>query len=156
YPSTPAYFFSWGILAQLTPYLEQTNVYNTMDLSKPLYLNNGGYYVPPPNDFAVKTIVKLFLCPSDKMLPVSGGYGIAQFAPTNYAACTGSGTNGGSPYDADGIFYANSRTRITDITDGTSNTAALSESTLGEGEEGSSTPFGGANAQTAYGFLYSG
>src|SRR5262245_41873557 len=67
YPSTPGYFFSWGILAQLTPYLEQTNVYNTMDLSKPLYLNNGGYYVPPPNDFAVKTIVKLFLCPSDKM-----------------------------------------------------------------------------------------
>src|SRR4051794_18087737 len=35
YPTTPAYFFSWGVLAELTPYLEQTAVYNTMDLSKP-------------------------------------------------------------------------------------------------------------------------
>src|SRR3974377_2080923 len=32
YPGVPAYFFGWSVLAQLTPYLEQTNVYNTMDL----------------------------------------------------------------------------------------------------------------------------
>jgi prepilin-type N-terminal cleavage/methylation domain-containing protein len=158
YPSTPAYFFSWGVLAQLTPFLEQTNVYNTMDLSKPLYLPGGpsGFYVPPPNDFAVQATVKIFLCPSDKAQPVSGGYGIAQFAPTNYAACTGTGLNGGSPYSADGIFFANSKTKLVEIYDGTSNTAALSESVLGEGNENSSTPYGGANAQTAYGFLYSG
>ena len=37
YPTTPAYFFSWGVLSQLTPYLEQTNVYNTMDLNQPMY-----------------------------------------------------------------------------------------------------------------------
>jgi prepilin-type N-terminal cleavage/methylation domain-containing protein/prepilin-type processing-associated H-X9-DG protein len=157
YPTTPAYFFSWGVLAQLTPYLEQTNVYNTMDLSKPLYLGSSpNYFVPAPNDFAVKTIVRLFLCPSDPGTPVSGGYGIQEFAPTNYAACTGSGTNGGSPYDTDGMFFANSRIRLTDILDGTSNTACMSESTLGEGEESSSIPYGGANAQTAYGFLFSG
>src|SRR5262245_21386810 len=29
-----AYFSSWSVLAELTPYLEQTNVYNTMDLSR--------------------------------------------------------------------------------------------------------------------------
>src|SRR5581483_10140393 len=157
YPTTPAYFFSWGVLSQLTPFLEQTAVYNSMDLSKPLYLGSSpNYYVPAPNDFAVKTVVKLFLCPSDKGRPVSGGYGITEFAPNNYAACQGTGLNGGSPYDADGTFYANSKTRITDILDGTSNTVAMSESILGEGAEGSATPYGGANAQTAYGFLYSG
>jgi prepilin-type N-terminal cleavage/methylation domain-containing protein/prepilin-type processing-associated H-X9-DG protein len=157
YPTTPAYFFSWGVLAQLTPYLEQTNVYNTMDLTKPLYLGTSpSYYVPAPNDFAVKTIVKLFLCPSDKGQPVSGGYGIDQFGPTNYAACTGSGLNGGSPYNADGIFFANSKTRLTDITDGTSNTVAMSESTLGEGAESSTTPPTGSLVQTVYAFLYSG
>lgn len=90
------------------------------------------------------------------MAPVSSGYGLPQFGPTNYAACTGSGLNGGSPYDADGIFYANSKTRITDLPDGTSNTAALSESILGEGDESSSQLYGGVTAQTAYGFLYSG
>ena len=157
YPTTPAYFFSWGVLAQLNPYLEQTAVYNSMNLTKPLYVGTSpNYSVSSPNDLAVKTVVKMFLCPSDKGRAVSGGYGIAEFAPTNYAACTGSGTNGGSPYDADGIFYANSRTRLVEISDGTSNTVALSESTLGEGDESSSSPYGGANAQTAYGFLYSG
>src|SRR5262245_23739029 len=66
YPTSPAYFFSWGVLAELTPYLEQTNLYRTMDLTKPLYLNSGsGYYVPAPNDFAVGSVVKIFLCPSD-------------------------------------------------------------------------------------------
>jgi prepilin-type processing-associated H-X9-DG protein len=145
------------VLAQLTPYLEQTNVYNTMDLKKPLYVGTSpNYTVSPPNDFAVGAIVKIFLCPSDKGAPVSGGYGIANFAPTNYAACTGSGTNGGSPYNADGLFYANSRTRITDISDGTSNTVAFSESTLGEGAENSPTFPAGATVQTAYAFLYSG
>jgi len=128
-----------------------------MDLSRPLYLGTSpNFFVPPPNDFAVRTTLKLFLCPSDKAGPVSGGFGVAEFGPTNYAACTGSGLNGGSPYDADGIFYANSKTRLTDITDGTSNTVALSESTLGEGEE-NSTPFpSGATVQTAYAFLFSG
>jgi len=157
YPTSPAYFFGWGVLATLTPYLEQTAVYNSMDLTKPLYLGTSpNYFVPTPNDFAVKTVVKLFLCPSDKMEPVSSGYTLPQFGPTNYAACTGTGLNGGSPYNADGIIFANSTTRLSDIMDGTSNTAMMSESTLGEGDESSQVPFGGANAQTAYGFLYSG
>jgi prepilin-type N-terminal cleavage/methylation domain-containing protein/prepilin-type processing-associated H-X9-DG protein len=157
YPTTPAYFFGWGVLAQLTPYLEQTNVYKTMDLTKPLYLGTSpNYFVPAPNDFAVQQVVRIFLCPSDIQRPVSGGYNINQFGPTNYAACTGTGLNGGSPYNADGIFYANSRTRMTDVKDGTSNTVAFSESLLGAGDEGSTTLYGGSDAQHAYGFLYSG
>jgi prepilin-type N-terminal cleavage/methylation domain-containing protein/prepilin-type processing-associated H-X9-DG protein len=157
YPTTPAYFFSWGVLAQLTPYLEQTAVYNKMDLTKPLYLGTSpNYYVPAPNDFAVAQIIPIFLCPSDAGQPVSGGYGINQFGPTNYAACTGSGLNGGSPYDTDGLFFANSKVKAVAVNDGLSNTVAFSESTLGEGAESSTTLYGGANAQTAYAFLYSG
>ena len=50
YPGLPAYFFGWSALAQLTPFLEQTNVYNTMDLTWPLYLPQGsGFIVSPPN-----------------------------------------------------------------------------------------------------------
>jgi hypothetical protein len=97
YPGLPGYFWSWGVLAELTPFLEQTNVYNTMDLSFPLYLTgpNNSFDISPPNQFAVGQTVKLFLCPSDRMVPVSSGYGIENFGPTNYMACTGTGLNGG-------------------------------------------------------------
>jgi prepilin-type processing-associated H-X9-DG protein len=72
------------------------------------------------------------------MTPLCGGYGVPIFGPVNYAACTGTGaTQGGPPYgspwDADGAFRAAVRARILEILDGTSNTAAFSESTLGEG-----------------------
>ena len=39
----------------------------------------------------------------------------------------------GSPINADGMFPARRGMTITDITDGTSNTAAMSESILGDG-----------------------
>src|SRR5579871_6482850 len=35
--SYPDYFFSWSALAQLNPYLEQTNIYNAMNLLQPIY-----------------------------------------------------------------------------------------------------------------------
>src|SRR5262249_56535747 len=125
--------FSWSVLAELNPYLEQTNIHRTMDLSYPLYVRGSpSYQVSPPNQFAAAQVVKLFLCPSDKKEPVSGGYGVESFGPTNYAACTGAGTNGGSPFQADGLVYANSRTRLADVTDGTRKPAAFSESTLRE------------------------
>ncbi len=55
-------------------------------------------------------------------------------------------------YEADGVMFANSRIRIGDITDGTSNTAAMSESLLGDGAESAtgSTPPAQANRVYAY------
>jgi prepilin-type N-terminal cleavage/methylation domain-containing protein/prepilin-type processing-associated H-X9-DG protein len=155
YPGVPAYFFGWSVLAQLNPYLEQTNIYNTMDLTQPLYVPqaNNNFIISPKNIFAVGTMVGLFLCPSDRGVPVSSGYGLTGFGPTNYAACGGTGLNGGSPYNTDGVFYANSKTRMTDITDGTSNTAVFSESTLGDGPENASGPTPPANPQLVYAFL---
>ena len=38
--------------------------------------------------------------------------------PTNYAACAGTGVNGGSPLATDGIFFATSSTRLSQISDG--------------------------------------
>src|SRR5262245_24263508 len=31
------YKYTWSVLALLNPYLEQTNIYNTMDLKQPMY-----------------------------------------------------------------------------------------------------------------------
>jgi prepilin-type N-terminal cleavage/methylation domain-containing protein/prepilin-type processing-associated H-X9-DG protein len=134
----PAYFWSWSALAHLNPYLEQTAIYNRMDLDKPTYLATTNF--SEENKFAVQQTVKLFLCPSDKMQPVVvGPYGgVSTLGPVNYTACMGSGTTGGgppygSPWDADGAFRAGAFGSFAEITDGLSNTAAFSESLLGEG-----------------------
>jgi prepilin-type N-terminal cleavage/methylation domain-containing protein/prepilin-type processing-associated H-X9-DG protein len=139
----PAYFFSWSALAYLNPFLEQTSIYNQMDLTQPLYVPPA-YTISPQNQFAVQQTIVLFLCPSDQMMPVSSGYGVNTLGPTNYAVNVGTGTTqGGAPYGvtwgSDGMFQAQHGLRLTDITDGLSNTAMMSESSLGEGDETTTT-----------------
>ncbi len=162
YPGRPPgssafdYKYTWSVLAQLNPYLEQTNIYNSMDLKLPMYdaTNN----ITAQNRFAVVQKVSIFLCPSDRGVPVSSAYGVSDMGPSNYVACHGSGLSGGgygSPIAADGIFPAVNGVKITDIIDGTSNTAAFSESTLGDGAEISPSQPG--DEQVAYKYTgYSG
>jgi prepilin-type processing-associated H-X9-DG protein len=118
-----------------------------MDLTQPIYVPPN-FTVSPTNQFAVQQIVKLFLCPSDKGRPVSVAYGEPVIGPTNYAVCVGTGTtNGaapfGTPWNADGMFEAVVPHRIEDVLDGLSNTAAMSESLLGDGPESASGPIPG-------------
>lgn len=136
-PTNPKGHFRWSALAQLTPYLEQTNVYNALDLTVPLY--GGGTLQPqsipfPQNRAPLAAIVKTFLCPSDSSRVVVPDQG-----PSNYVACTGSNISGDA-LTGNGVFIGvdldvvkNAGFRITDISDGTSNTAAFSESLLGPG-----------------------
>ncbi len=146
----PAYFFSWSALAELNPFLEQTNIYNKMDLTQPIYVPPS-FNISPANQFAVQQVIKLFLCPADKGQPVSAAYCEPVIGPTNYAVCVGSGTTRGgapfgSPLTSDGMFMAApgfNGFKITDVTDGTSNTAMMSESLLGDGPESASGPMPG-------------
>jgi prepilin-type processing-associated H-X9-DG protein len=129
WPGAPASFkwtfYRWSSLAHLTPYLEEANAHGALMLSVPLY-DSTTLNVTPINAAGVKLNVPLFLCPSDHGRPVS-----SQFAPTNYAACAGSGLGGGTPLNTDGIFFVNSHTKIAHIVDGTSHTALFAESLLG-------------------------
>lgn len=134
-PSHPHNFYRWSVLAQLTPFLEQSNAYNTIDLKTPLY--PPGYQVTPRNAEAASLIVPMFLCPSDQ------GKSVAKFvdssgvthawAPTNYAGNAGTGVGGGSGFDADGLFFINSKVRMGEVADGLTQTAMFSESLLGRG-----------------------
>jgi prepilin-type N-terminal cleavage/methylation domain-containing protein/prepilin-type processing-associated H-X9-DG protein len=133
--------YRWGALAFLTPYLEQTAVFNALNFLFPMYgpgTTNPPGQIYPPNYTSVNTMVALFLCPSDRMERLTtadgflGGTG-RQFAPTNYQFCAGSGSSGGDVTIADGVFRENLITRNQDITDGLSNTAFTSESLLGSG-----------------------
>lgn len=117
-------FYRWSALAHLAPFLEEGNTVDQLDLSVPLY--GTSFSVTPQNVAGVAQLVPLFLCPSDSGQPVN-----PRFGPTNYVACAGSGAGGGTPFDTDGVFYVNSRIRMAQITDGTSHTALMSESVLG-------------------------
>jgi prepilin-type processing-associated H-X9-DG protein len=144
FPSDPQHvwtFYRWSALAELTPYLENTPIYNALDLSVPLYGSNLG--VRPENAAAVKIFVPEFICPADQPRRL-----VEDFAPTSYAACAGSGMGGGTPRDTDGVYYIDSQTRIGQITDGTSKTASFSESILGVPQDGNHDP------QTEYKFSF--
>jgi prepilin-type N-terminal cleavage/methylation domain-containing protein/prepilin-type processing-associated H-X9-DG protein len=156
YTQQPAYFWTWGVLAQLNPYLEQTAIYNRMNLDEPMYLLPT-LTISPDNQFAVQQSIKLFLCPSDTMMPMPGAYGVPTLGPVNYVACTGSGATAGgppygSPWDADGIFRAGVNGSFAEITDGLSNTAAFSESILGDGPTVQSGPSPG-DPRKVYAYL---
>jgi prepilin-type processing-associated H-X9-DG protein len=121
----PWTFYRWSSLAHLTPFLEETSARGMLDFNVPLYKGVSAE-VPAVNAAGVKLMISVFLCPSDHGQRVNQAFG-----PTNYAACAGSGANGGSPINSDGVFFVNSRTRMNKITDGTSHTALFSESLLG-------------------------
>jgi len=117
--------------AYLLPFLEQDNIYRTIDFT--VSYNNA------VNAPARSQMVPIFLCPSDpKNMTVPNNW-----AATNYRANQGSGVLWGNPPTnpsninygmpaPNGPFYQNSKTRMTDITDGTSNTAAFSEHLVGD------------------------
>jgi prepilin-type N-terminal cleavage/methylation domain-containing protein/prepilin-type processing-associated H-X9-DG protein len=115
--TTPGW--AWG--AYILPFLEQDNLYNQFNMSMPV-----------ANSPAIQTMVKTYLCPSDIMPSVpfavtsSSGNTLCLAPPSSYAACCGGGV---SPVAAtgNGVFYRNSQTRLTDITDGTSSTLFIQE-----------------------------
>lgn len=150
-PQHPHSFYRWSALAQLLPYLENKNLQDLLDLSVPMYMPGGGYPIAPQNQAGVSQVVSLFLCPSDLGEPVKTGLG-----PTNYVVSTGSGSDGGTPFETDGLFYVNSQIRHADISDGSSNTIACSESLLGfDTNRDATSGFIGATPERNYKFLLS-
>jgi hypothetical protein len=108
---------NFSTATNLLPFIEQANLYQTIDLKKPMD--------DKANAEARKTVIKVFLSPLDSVANVS-----MDFGATNYLY------NAGSHQELDnndGVFYANSKTKITDITDGTSNTLMIVETLKGDG-----------------------
>jgi len=153
-PTFPHNFYRWSVLAHLTPYLEQSNAYNSLNLEVPLF-SPPSFEVATENRGAVGLLVPAFLCPSDASKAVGTGYGLGDLGPTNYAGCAGTGMEGGTPFQTDGTFYINSKTSFRDFLDGTSNTIIMSESTLGTGAKATPDPtYVQNNPQTVYGFVF--
>ncbi|HMF19333.1 MAG TPA: DUF1559 domain-containing protein [Gemmataceae bacterium] len=132
----------WSVHSQILPYIEQDNLYQSLDFTfppntpgmagpvvnfMPAYTNPGGQNVN--SNWKVDN----FLCPADPA-SITGWAG-----QNNYVGCMGTmemcdNTDQGPSSTADtsdvaraGILYYLSKVKITDIQDGTSNTALFSE-----------------------------
>ena len=115
------------------PYIEQGNLFKQFESQVQgngwaLFGNNNG-----PNK---SSIIPTLFCPSDPASPktqtrdtnvVNTVAGVVQGLHTNYVACAGSRVFGANGQNLDGIFFVKSKTRLTDIKDGTSNTLMLAE-----------------------------
>jgi prepilin-type N-terminal cleavage/methylation domain-containing protein/prepilin-type processing-associated H-X9-DG protein len=112
----------WGWATFILPFVEQDNVFRQLDTRQPVQ-----------NFPAIQTVIRLFSCPSDltpdDAFAVPDGFGnmVCLAAPTSYAACCGGDESDTTAATGLGVFYRNSRTRLTDITDGTSNTIMIGE-----------------------------
>jgi prepilin-type N-terminal cleavage/methylation domain-containing protein/prepilin-type processing-associated H-X9-DG protein len=119
--------------ARLLQFVEQDNLNRLIDYTQPPLDFFGTGTNPNDNSgptCASKFQVKIFLCPSDAQGERVPG---SAYGASNYVACVGTGTAAfGNVSGGDGVFW-DKAARIADVTDGTSNTVAFSETLLGNG-----------------------
>ena len=119
YPETTP---GWGWAAFLLPYIEQENLYRQVDFRQPVEKSS-----------AIQTPLAIFQCPSDEPPVPDFPLTDVTFAPmctaaaSSYAATVGQDASEVDAPTGDGVFYRNSKTRIADIPDGTSQTVLLGD-----------------------------
>ncbi len=112
------------------PYMEQQALYQAYEADQTDYV----FYIP---DTIKGVQIATFACPSDGNAPGKGAGGNANAFQGSYAVCAGGMTwtgttpvqvaDFGGTTDPGGMFWRDSRTRMTDVGDGTSNTLMASE-----------------------------
>ncbi len=129
----------WGWSAKILPFVDAGNLYQQIDF--------GVAIDDPIHETSISQIVPIFLCPSETIEEIvnldahveHGGHLVGQ-APkqghdhgellvsrSNYSGVFGSTEIDDSPLKGNGVFYANSRTEMRDVKDGSSNTIMVGE-----------------------------
>ncbi len=130
----------FSAFAMLMPQLDQNNIYDQIDF-------NVGPDTSANNNISIVQPL-VYLCPSD-MGVGSLKQGTGFVGLTNYVLSTGStmpvSINNPSKVPVNGIFFENSRIRLQDITDGTSNTICISEQVLSDPNDAAATGISNAS-----------
>ena len=132
--------WAWG--AMILPQLEQTALFNAANFALPVEAQQ--------NTTVIRSMISTYICPSDATsgpfqvtdaasvklppLPATQWKVLATAAPSSYAGCVGgdetdtsTGINDDGLGLGTGVMFRNSRIRLADITDGTSQTIAVVE-----------------------------
>jgi prepilin-type N-terminal cleavage/methylation domain-containing protein/prepilin-type processing-associated H-X9-DG protein len=122
----------WGWGTWILPYLEQGNLYNQINPTK-IGIPNGALGNPDGTALGklCQTTLSIYNCPSEAFNPILNdqrGY----HAYSSYSATGADGNTSGHSLHQTGVMYQSSKTRITDITDGTSNTLLVGERPYGK------------------------
>lgn len=145
--NVPAGEPGWGWATALLPFMEQNSVYQRLDLNVEI--------IAAQNEPMIQTVIPTFICPSDPSPSlfqiaeahdhshhfsytsfdeddhephnVDDGEKLFAIAKSNYVGVFGTGEVDESPYSSDGAFWGNSRIRMQDFVDGTSNTFVIGE-----------------------------
>ena len=134
-PGTWAFESSWSAFARMSPFMEQGALYNAINFSLT--------YSDPPNTTVAYTPINFLYCPSDPGSHFDdaslAGTG---YATTSYGTCDGDwyvwsvnwgSTNTVGPMNKS-MFGPNYTRRLADILDGSSNSLAVSEGSIGHGQ----------------------
>lgn len=130
-PMDQTHYYSW--LMALMPFFEQQGLRSQLVDTSP----NSHYINTTPPNTAGSSVVKIAICPSDYLAGrLIGTYSGKTFGMYSYKGVVGGGASiAASAIDntvtpsiaANGILYRNSHIRISDVTDGTSNTFMVGE-----------------------------
>jgi prepilin-type N-terminal cleavage/methylation domain-containing protein/prepilin-type processing-associated H-X9-DG protein len=132
--------FYWSWMARAMPFIEQDNLWRA---SNDYFAQTGNMYIwgPDPATNTINpglgTVVKTYSCPSDSrtlQATINSGDGPVKIAYCGLVGVSGAGTpittspppGGGQNY-FNGILLPDQKTKMADITDGTSNTLMVGE-----------------------------
>ena len=125
----PAYTnLNHTMMTMILPFLDETALYNAYNFALRCYPNNGGQ----GNSTVVQSVIAQYICPSGPTGSLAMADRQGLFRRGDYIANVGLGKNDGLdwasvPVGARGPFACNSRCRIRDVRDGTSQTILMAE-----------------------------